>query len=152
MKEPTSQSWYEIFWTRLKGFPRCLAQGAKNPPTVTGPAASALISTGIGCLAMMISHHLVEADATGVIEKLVWSLGSWIPGSHNPSKMWGNIGSYSGKETVLLIAWPVSWVILHSLWKSRDIKAKTIIFWVLALFIAATVMSWHPLFPYLPLT
>jgi hypothetical protein len=53
---------------------------------------------------------------------------------------------------MLLIGWLVSWPILHYLWKDRQIKAKTILFWFFALMIAATAMSWHPLFPYLPLT
>ena len=86
------------------------------------------------------------------VETFLWNLGSWIPGSKNPSKMWGNIGSYTGKETMLLIGWLISWPILHYLWKDRKIKAKTILFWFFALIIAATAMSWHPIFPYLPLT
>jgi hypothetical protein len=52
---------------------------------------------------------------------------------------------------MLLIGWLVSWVILYFLWKDKQIKSKTIFFWIFFLFVAATAMSWHPLFPYLPL-
>lgn len=147
---PESQPIYSRFWQSCKQFPSFLAAGSNHPPTVSGPAAAALISAAIGCFTMMVAHHF--SDTNKNIEKMIWSLGSWIPGSHNPSKMWGNIGSYSGKETILLISWLVSWAILSLLWKNKKIKSRTIFFWLFALMVAATAMSWHPLFPYLPLT
>ena len=140
---------YSLVWEQLKNFPKGLAEGSKNPPTVSGCAAAALISAGIGCFTMMVTHHL--SDTSKAIEKNVWALGSWIPGSHNPSKLWGNIGSYTGKETMLLVGWLISWPILYSLWRNKKIKSQVIFFWMFALFVAATAMSWHPLFPYLPL-
>jgi hypothetical protein len=127
-----------------------LAEGSGNPPAVSGPAAAALISAAIGCFTMMVAHHL--SDTSKAREKFIWALGSWIPGSHNPDPVWGNIGSYTGKETILLIGWLVSWAILYPLLKNKQVKAKTIFFWMFVLLIAATAMSWHPLFPYLPLT
>lgn len=145
----TNKPLYVFFWEKLKLFPKGLAQGSSHPPIGSGPAAAALISAGIGSVLMMISHHL--ADTSKERENLLWSLGSWIPGSHNPDKMWGNIGSFSGKETVLLIGWLVSWSILHILWRDRQIKARTILFWFITLFVIATTMIWHPLFPYLTL-
>ncbi|MBE9218429.1 hypothetical protein PN451_09640 [Dolichospermum planctonicum CS-1226] len=147
---PEPQPIYGRFWQSCKQFPRFLAAGSNHPPTVSGPAAAALISAAIGCFTMMVAHHF--SDTNKNIEKMIWSLGSWIPGSHNPSKMWGNIGSYSGKETILLISWLVSWAILSLLWNNKKIKSRTIFFWLFALMVAATAMSWHPLFPYLPLT
>jgi hypothetical protein len=152
LSERQTEPFYGGIWTQLKRFPKGLAQGAKKSPTVSGPAAAALISAGIGCVTMMVTHHFSDADKSKSIENIVWMLGSWIPGSHNPSKLWGNIGSYSGKETMLLVGWLVSWVILSLLWKDKQIKSRTIFFWMFLLFIAATVMSWHPIFPYLPLT
>ncbi len=141
---------YSQMWNRFKGFPKFLAEGAKNPPNVSGPAAAALISAGIGCFTMMVTHHL--SDTSKDTEKLVWELGKWIPGSDSTNKLWGNIGSYTGKETMLLLGWLISWLILSNLWRNKQIKSRTIFFWMFALFIAATAMSWHPLFPYLPLS
>jgi hypothetical protein len=147
-KEP----FYGKIWSWFKQFPKGLAEGSKNPPTVSGNAAAAIISAGIGCFTMMITHHLSDADKSKATEKIVHSLGSWIPGSHNPDPAWGNIGSYTGKETMLLVGWLVSWLILSYLWGNKQIKSKTMLFWFFTLLIAATAMSWHPLFFYLPLT
>lgn len=141
---------YSLIWNQLKRFPKVLSEGSKIAPTTSGPAAAAIISAGFGCFLMMVTHHL--SDTSKAREKIVWAIGSWIPGSHNPSELWGNIGSYTGKETMLLVGWLVSWPILYFLWNKKQIKSRTIFFWFFALFIAAAAMSWHPLFPYLPLT
>lgn len=150
-KYVNAEPWYGKIWAKFKQFPGYLAEGSQNPPKVSGSAAAALISAGIGCFGMMVSHHFSDADKTKAIEKMLLSFGSWIPGTNNPDEMWGNIGSYSGKETVMLVFWLISWAILHFTWKDKNIKGNTIIFWLLTLMVAATAMSWHPLFPYLPL-
>jgi hypothetical protein len=149
-KMATNEPIYGKFWSYLKRFPNGLAEGSKTPPSDSGPAAVALISAGIGCFTMMVTHHLSETSKA--IETIVWNLGTWIPGSKTDSDLWGNIGSYSGKETMLLVGWLVSWQILHALWKNKNIKSRTIFFWMFGLLVAATAMCWHPLFPYLPLT
>ncbi|MEG4085516.1 hypothetical protein [Microcoleus sp. POL10_C6] len=141
---------YGKFWSQLKHFPSGLAEGAETAPSVSGPAAAAVISAAIGCFTMMVTHHL--SDTSKATEKIVWNLGTWIPGSKTDSELWGNIGSYTGKETMLLVGWLISWPILHTLWKNKNIKSRTIFFWMFALLVAATAMCWHPLFPYLPLT
>lgn len=140
---------YSQIWDGLKNFPKGLAAGSKDPPTVSGPAAAALLSAGIGYFLMMVSHQL--SDTSEAREQLIWAIGSWIPGSHNPSKLYGNMGPTTGKETILLIGWLVSWAILHRLWRHRNVKPRTMFFWFAAFFIIGTAMSWHPLFPYLKL-
>ena len=145
-----NEPFYGKFWSNLKRFPSGLSEGSETPPSVSGPAAAALISAAIGCFTMMVTHHL--SDTSKATEKLVWSIGTWIPGSKTNDELWGNIGSYTGKETMLLVGWLVSWQILYTLWKNKNIKSRTIFFWMFALLVAATAMCWHPLFPYLPLT
>ncbi|WP_412973440.1 hypothetical protein [Pseudanabaena sp. PCC 6802] len=133
----------------LKRFPQGLAAGSERSPEVSGPAAAASIAAAIGCFTMMVAHHL--SDTSKAREAFLLQLGSWIPGATNPDQMWGNIGSYAGKETMLLIGWLLSWPILYSLLKHKQVKSRTIFFWMFALIAAATAMSWHPLFPYMPL-
>ena len=140
---------YGQIWHQIKHFPKGLSEGAKKAPTVSGPAAAALISACFGCFTMMVTHHL--SDTSKEREKFIWSLGKWIPGSDNADKIWGNIGSYTGKETMLLIGWLVSWVILYFFLKDKNIRSRTVFFWMILLLVGATAMSWHPLFPYLPL-
>jgi hypothetical protein len=145
------EPWYGRVWGFFKQFPTFLSEGNPNPPIVSGEAAAAFISAAIGCVTMMITHHLSDADKSKATEKFVHSLGKWIPGSANPDPMWGNIGSYTGKETMLLVGWLVSWMVLSVLLKDKQVKAATIFFWMIGLMTLATVMCWHPIFPYLPL-
>ncbi len=141
---------YSQIWNKIKQFPGVLSQGSENPPTSSGPAAATLISGGMGVVTMMITHHISETNQNveTILHKVV---GAWIPGTMNRDPMWGNIGSYAGKETIMLISWLGSWVILHFLLKDRQIRPRTLFFWMFSLFTLATVMAWHPLFPYLPI-
>lgn len=140
---------YSKIWTYLNQFPTGLAKGSQQPPATSGTAAAALISAGIGCLTMMVTHHLAETSIAR--ERAIWMLGKWIPGSDTGDRLLGSIGSYTGKETMLLCGWLFSWLVLHNLLKHRQVKTSTIFVWTFGLFVAATVMSWQPLFPYLPL-
>ena len=140
---------YTQFWNWLKKFPAILATGANQPPQTSGVAAAAFISAAIGAVTMMVTHHAAETST--VRSQFIHRLGYWLPGSTNAAPGMGNIGSYSGKETMLLVGWLISWVILHYLLKYRQVRPKTIFFSTFSLFTAAIVMCWHPLFPYLPL-
>lgn len=147
MNEP----WYGILWHKIKHFPGKIARGNQNPPELSGKATAALLSGAIGCITMMIFHHISDSDKTKTVENKILKLGSWIPGADSPDPLWGNIGNYAGKETILLISWLVSWVILHFWLRNKNVKAGKLLFWLITLMTLATAMSWHPLFPYLPL-
>ena len=98
---------------------------------------------------MMVTHHFAETSLE--IDVFIWGLGKWIPGSGDDNKLWGTLGSYAGKETILLVGWLVSWFVLQGLLKHKQVKTKTIFMWTFGLIVAATVMTWQPLFLYLPL-
>ncbi|MDJ1185524.1 hypothetical protein PMH09_20265 [Roseofilum sp. BLCC_M143] len=140
---------YTKFWNQLKQFPGGLATGADVAPTVSGPAAAALVSAAFSCFLLMVNQHICSISKAW--NTTVWMLGDWIPGSKNPDPIYGEIGSYSGKETVMLVGWLISWWILHQCWKNREVPFSTIFFCLFTFIVAATVMNWHPLFPYLPL-
>ena len=135
--------------SRRGQFPKLLANGSQSSPSTSGEAAAALISAAFGCFLMMVNQHFTSVSKAW--NEIIWSLGSWIPGSHNPDPLQGSIGSYTGKETILLLSWLVSWFILHRLWRDQQIKPRTIFAALFIFLVAATVMNWHPLFPYLPL-
>jgi hypothetical protein len=140
---------YTRLWHQLKQFPKSLHKGSANPPATSGSAAAFLISAGIGAVTMMVAHHL--SDSSKTYELALEALGSWMPGSTNTDPMWGSIGPFAGKETMMLIGWLLSLAILHPVLKNQQVKPRTLFFWMFSLFTLATVMSWHPFFPYLPL-
>ena len=151
IKSNYSQSlpWYVRLGNQLQKFPQGLSKGAEQSPPTSGAAAAALVSAAFGCFTMMVNQHF--ATIFKAWNEIIWDLGGWIPGSRNPDPLYGEIGSYSGKETILLISWLGSWFILHKLWRDRNVKTSTIFSSLFFLLVAATVMNWHPLFPYLPL-
>lgn len=140
---------YTIIWNQFKQFPNGLAKGSQNPPTVSGSGAAAIVSASFSCFLLMVNQHLCSISKPW--NEIIWNLGSWIPGSKNPDPIYGEIGSYSGKETVMLIGWLISWFILGQLWRHKEIKFSTIFFLMFTFIVSATVMNWHPIFPYLPL-
>ena len=148
-KQTIKQPIYGLFWQKLKEFPAIIHRGAAKPPETSGGSVAFLLSGGIGAVTMMVVHHL--SDTSKSTENWVKSIGSWIPGAINPDPMWGNIGSYAGKETFLLIGWLGSLAILYPLLKNKQVKPRIVFFGMFCLYTLATAMSWHPLFPYLPL-
>ncbi|NJM46162.1 MAG: hypothetical protein HC860_08250 [Alkalinema sp. RU_4_3] len=141
---------YSRLWTQVKQFPGLLSRGSDHAPEKSGMAAAALISGGIGAVMMMIIHHISDTnkDFEQILHK---TIGAWMPGAVNADPMWGNIGSYAGKETVMLVGWLGSWALLHFALRDRQVIPRTMLFWMISLYAIATAMSWHPLFPYLPL-
>lgn len=144
-----SQPLYLRVGNWLKQFPQSLANGASEAPTVSGPAAAALLSAAFSCFLLMVNQHLTVLFKGW--NAIVWSLGEWIPGSRTGDQVYGEIGSYSGKETLMLVSWLLSWAILHQLWKTWNIRANSLYGSLIFFLVAATVMNWHPIFPYLPL-
>lgn len=140
---------YVRLWNQFKQFPQSLHKGASQPPQTSGVAAAALLSGGIGAIAMMITHHYAEVSKAN--NQFVIEMGAWIPGAMNPDPMWGNLENYAGKEMMFFIGWWLSWAILHPVLKNRKVKPRILIFGLLSLFTVATAMAWHPLFPYLSL-
>ena len=106
------------------------------PATPTGPAAAAVVSTGIGLLAMALSH--VFADAFKGFEIAVHNIGKlWMPGAQG-------IGPYSGKETIALVFWLGSWAILHYLLRAREVRLVQYGIAFLVLIGLATTLLWPP--------
>ena len=106
-------------------------------PLPTGPGAAALVATGLGLLALSLSHVLSEASAG--VKNALQALGNlWIPGAPG-------IGPYSGKETVGLLVWLVSWALLHAALRKRDVSLVAAGVWTFALVGLATTLLWPPI-------
>lgn len=99
---------------------------------------SAFMSSSIGLLAMSVVN--IGTDANDGFKSLIHSLGKmWIPGADG-------IGPYSGKETVLLLFWAASWILLNYALKDRKTDVKRWFGASLVILGAATILMWPPIF------
>ena len=102
----------------------------------SGPAVAAIWATGLGLLALAISQIL--ADAHEPAKVVIHNIGkTWMPGA-------GGIGPYSGKETIALLVWLISWVILHFFLRRRQLNLMISGTLFLILIGLATTLVWPP--------
>lgn len=105
---------------------------------VSGPAIAAMSAVALGMLAMAIVNVFTEASAA--FKDTVHAIGkAWIPGAQG-------IGPYSGKETVLLVVWLVSWGVLHAVLRRRDLPLRPYAIGFLIAIGVATTLLWPPVF------
>ncbi|MBI3320899.1 MAG: hypothetical protein HYZ91_01375 [Candidatus Omnitrophica bacterium] len=102
----------------------------------TGPAAAALVGTGLGLVALGFSQVLSERSEA--IQHAMQSFGNlWMPGA-------AGIGPYSGKETIALLAWLLSWGVLHLVLRKREVNLVMAGLLTLVLIGVATTILWPP--------
>lgn len=108
----------------------------------SGPVVAASLSLLLAFLTLMVSHHI--SRLTPGLDKLVHSYGYWIPGSQGSGPD-GSIGSYSGKETLAMAVWFLSWLLFHWLWRKQDMSLQLWTrFFVISLLVI-TLGFFHPL-------
>ncbi len=108
----------------------------------SGPVVAASLSVLLAFLTLMVSHHI--SRLTPGLDKLVHSYGYWIPGSQGRGPE-GSIGSYSGKETLALLVWFLSWGLFHGLWRKQEFSMRSWArFFVISLLLI-TLGFFHPL-------
>lgn len=111
-------------------------------PLHSGPVVAASLSLLLAFLTLMVSHHI--SRLTKELDNIVHAYGHWIPGSTGSGPD-GSIGSYSGKETLALIVWLVSWLIFHFLWRKQDLSLQAWTrFFVISL-VVITLGFFHPM-------
>jgi hypothetical protein len=84
------------------------ADRAGSPDKPEGPLVAAILAGGIGCLALGAFTTLAEAGSS-VADKLAWS---------------DKVGPLSGKTTLAVIVWLLSWAILHAVYRNREAETK----------------------------
>lgn len=75
----------------------------------TGPASAAIVAGGVGAFVLGLMTTGAEA----------------IPGLREALILTNPVGPLSGKTTVAVVAWLISWAILHFVWKDRDFNINT---------------------------
>lgn len=96
----------------------------------TGPAAAALVSSGIGVLTI----GLMTTGA--VISEGLGNVLNW----------WNPAGPLAGKTGVGVILWLVSWFVLNSLWKDKDSDLSKAFTVTLVLIGLGLILTFPPVF------
>ena len=104
----------------------------------SGPAVAAMVSIGIGGFLMALvvgfsdANKAFETDVVHAIGK------AWVPGAQG-------IGPYSGKFTVFLVGWLLSWAILHFALRGKDADLGKWMIASLVLIGVAILLVWPPI-------
>jgi hypothetical protein len=108
----------------------------------SGALVAASLAPILGFFTLMVSHHISRLSKN--LDHLVHAYGHWIPGSLGTGPD-GSIGSYTGKETLALAVWLLSWLLFHVLWRKWEFSVKTWIPWFLGSIFVVTLGFFHPL-------
>ncbi len=113
------------------------AERAAEQPTLlkypTGAIVAALLAAWIGLLALAISN--IAADVNDGFKAAI-TLNS-------------GIGPYSGKEVLMLVAWFVSWPVLHFALRRKDLNLRTWFGVFLVGMLIAVILMWPPVFEFI---
>ena len=106
-----------------------------------GVAVAALMAAVVGMLTLAVVNIFTAASKG--FNAWVHSVGKlWMPGAEG-------IGPYSGKETLALVAWLASWVILGVVLGGKEMKlSRWLIIFLVGVGIATTLI-WPPAFEHL---
>jgi hypothetical protein len=99
----------------------------------TGPMVATLLAVPCGEFALLLADKL--SNRSKPIEGWVYGFGKWMPGA-NGSGPGGSIGPYSGKETIALAVWLLSWAVLHRILRNSSPSATKSI----KIFLIATIV------------
>ena len=105
-----------------------------------GEAIAALMSPMFGLIAFSIANYIWEAtrwDPLRDVTPLYLKIGSWIP-------YYSKIGPYAGKETILLVVWLATWLVLHLVLRKKELRVLP---WAIAFMIGiafAALLLWPP--------
>jgi hypothetical protein len=106
----------------------------------TGEAAAALLAAGISMLTLALVNQITAGSPA--FNTWVHGVGKlWMPGAEG-------IGPYSGKETLSVVAWLVSWAILHPILRTREVPLSRCLVVFLVMVAVATTFIWPPVFEY----
>jgi hypothetical protein len=101
-----------------------------------GPVAAAFLASGVGTLVLGIFVALNELG--GDISKFLDFSKNYGIGS--------GVGPLSGKVILATIAFIVSWVILHVLWRGKEVNFNRVLTVALVLVAAGFLLTFPPVF------
>src|SRR5262249_52452302 len=107
----------------------------------TGMAVAALMAAMLGMLTLAVVNMFTAASK---------GFNTWV---HGVGKLWmpgaAGIGPYSGKETIALVVWLGTWIVLHYTLRERELKLSAWLVMFLVGVGVATPLIWPPVFEHL---
>jgi hypothetical protein len=97
----------------------------------TGPVWAAILSASIGCAAFGLLTDLCEVSKNGISPKLNF---------YNPT------GDLSGKSTIAVAVWLVSWIVFHLRWKQKNLERSGLVAGVAILLTLLSLVATFPPF------
>ena len=105
-----------------------------------GAAQAVLLSAMLGVLSLALVN--LGTEMSQAVKEQVHHLGKLlIPGAEG-------IGPYSGKETIALAVWLVSWFLLHGWLRAGELNHRAVIVIFLIGVACATTLLWPPVFSF----
>ena len=110
-------------------------------PRESGPAVAATLAAALGMITLAVVN--LGTAASKAFNEWVHGIGKlWMPGAEG-------IGPYSGKQTLSLLVWIGTWIVLHGALRNRDLNlGRWLIVFLVGIGIATTLL-WPPVFEYL---
>lgn len=102
---------------------------AKKEIMNNGPAAAAILASGIGSFALGLFTTLAQA----------------ITAVRSALNLYDPAGPLSGKTTVAVVIWLVAWAVFHQLWKDRHVNF-TKVYIATLIMVALGLLGTFPLF------
>ena len=102
---------------------------AKKETLNNGPAAAAILASGIGSFALGLFTTLAQALTT----------------ARNALNLSDPVGPLSGKTTAAVVVWLVAWVVFHGLWKNQQVNFTNVFIGALVM-IGLGLLGTFPLF------
>lgn len=101
----------------------------QTPRLSNGPAAAAILSAAVGCLAIGVLQCIADISPT-VSKMLVFYKGS---------------GALSGETTAAIVLWLALWFGLNRIWRLKTVNLGTINLTSFALLILGLTLTFPPL-------
>lgn len=110
----------------------------------SGPAAAAMIASGIGSFVIGIGVILNEYS-TAIKDAIGFDFGAFLQFDKNYG-LGSGIGPLSGKVILATIAFLGSWAILHFAWRKRDVNLARAFAATLILLALGFALTFPPIF------
>lgn len=101
-----------------------------------GAAQAATLAAMLGIVTLSLVN--LGTEISKPFTETIHNIGKlWMPGARG-------IGPYSGKETISLVVWLVSWFLLHRFLRTKEWDAKAVLVIFLVGIAMATTLLWPP--------